>query len=276
MTLLQAHGISFRYSGGTHPAVKDVSFNLSKGEFVGIVGPNGSGKSTLLKLLYGALSPYCGRVVLQGRALGDWPRKGVAQKIAVVGQEPVWNFPITVRDFVLQGRYPYLGRFGFERKQDVQLVGEALANTHLSDLAERTVQQLSAGERQRMLLARALAQAPEIFMLDEPIANLDLRYQVELLELMCKLQRELGFTVLMISHEVNLIVGFVHRLVLFKAGEILADGESEEVTTPANFEKLFGVPFQLHSSGKERQRFWIHPAVGNGDRRTGDERGLLK
>lgn len=262
MNLLRADHLSFRYTGAGQLAVKEFSCELGRGDFVGIVGPNGSGKSTVLRLLYGALKPASGEVRLGDRPLPKWKKKEVARRIAVVGQEPSWNFPITVQDFVLQGRYPYLERFGFEEKQDLECAKRALEQTRLSDFADRLVQQLSAGERQRMLLARALAQRPEIFLLDEPTANLDIRYQVELLDLMRELQRELGFAILMISHEVNLIVNFVRRLILFKAGETLADGPPEAVVTPANFEKLFDVPFQLHSTEGRERRYWIHPEAG--------------
>ncbi|MBI3941348.1 MAG: ABC transporter ATP-binding protein [Acidobacteria bacterium] len=259
--VLQAANLCFQYPGAKRLAVKDFSLTLDRGDFVGIVGPNGSGKSTLLRLLYGALTPDSGRVLLHDRRLREWPRKAIARKIAVVGQEPFWNFPITVHDFVLQGRYPHLGRFGFETEPDIQNVEAALKKVQLVDLAERQVYQLSAGERQRMLLARALAQDPEIFMLDEPTANLDLRYQVEMLDLMRQLQRELGFAVLLISHEVSLIVNFVKRMVLFKAGSALAEGPPERVVTPQNFEALFEVPFQLHTVGERPKRYWILPSL---------------
>ncbi|MBI4457007.1 MAG: ABC transporter ATP-binding protein [Acidobacteria bacterium] len=258
--LLQAIDLTFGYPSGFGPIVKNVSLLLHPGDFVGVVGPNGSGKTTLLRLLYGALSPDSGEVRLHGRSLKHWGNKGLARRIAVVGQEPFWNFPITVHDFVLQGRYPYLGRFGFETERDRTCVDEALRKVSLTELASRHVQELSAGERQRMLLARALAQQPEIFMLDEPTANLDLRYQIEILQLMKQLQQECSFTVLVISHEVNLILGFVKRLILFKAGGLLAEGEPDEVVTAENFEKLFGVPFQVSTITEERKKYWIFPS----------------
>ncbi|MBI2822333.1 MAG: ABC transporter ATP-binding protein [Acidobacteria bacterium] len=263
--LLQARELCFRYAAVTRPVVKNVSLALQRGDFVGIVGPNGSGKSTLLRLLCGSLRPASGQVRLHGRPLKDWTRKEVARKIAVVGQEPFWNFPITVRDFVLQGRYPYLGRFGFETDEDVRFVDQALRRVDLGDLARRHVHELSAGERQRMLLARALAQQPEIFMRDEPTANLDLRYQIETLRLMRRLQRESGFAVLLVSHEVSLILDYVKRLVLLRAGSVLAEGTPESVVTPENFTELFGVPFQVQKTGEARNRYWISPAAGNLD-----------
>lgn len=263
--LLEARDLRFRYPGGTRAAVESLSIVLEKGDFVGIVGPNGSGKSTLLRLLYGALSPEAGEVRLQGQPLRKWTPKALAQRIAVVGQEPSWHFPMTVHDFVLQGRYPYLGRFGFETSQDDTCVEEALAQVHLTDFSRRQVQQLSAGERQRMLLARALVQRPEIFMLDEPTANLDLRRQIEVLQLMRQLQRSFGFAVLLISHEVNLIIDFVRRLVLLKDGRTLAEGTPQAVVTPENFERLFEVPFQLHSGTPGSVRRWIFPSAQGPD-----------
>ena len=258
-SLLQARDLCFRYRPGADAAVQNFSLNLDSGDFVGIVGPNGSGKSTAMRLLYGALRPVSGEVLLCGKPMRQWSGKEVARKIAVVGQEPFWNFPITVHDFVLQGRYPHLGRFGFETDEDVARVEEALQRVDLAPFSDRTVQEISAGERQRMLLARALAQQPEIFMLDEPTANLDLRYQVELLQLMRELQRQSGFAVLLISHELALIVEFVQRLVLFRDGTTLAQGTPDAVVTADHLEKLFKVPFRVDRSPAGGRKYWIFP-----------------
>lgn len=238
---LYAQGVSFAYK---RPVVSDLSLALEPGTVTGIIGPNGSGKTTVLRLLCGILQPHSGEVVLRGRGpLDRLRRRDIARHIAMVPQSPAAYPSQTVLQFALQGRSPHLSLLGFESVTDEQVTREALEMTSLSGHIHARVEELSGGEKQRLLLARALAQQAEILLLDELTANLDINYQLDLMRLVRRLTRERSLSTLVVSHEIHLLTGFSDRVVLLAQGAVRSQGKVEDVVTRENLKKLFGVDF---------------------------------
>jgi len=220
--------------------LKDISFEIRPGGFLGIVGPNGSGKSTLLRTMVGALRPTAGSVKLDGREVSEIPGREVARRVAVVPQDSSVAFDYTVLEVVLMGRSPHLGRFELERSRDVEIAAEALKRTNLLHLADRRIGTLSGGERQRVMIARALAQGTEILLLDEPTAHLDINYQVEILHLVARENVEHRKTIVVILHDLNLAAEFCDRLIMLRDGELFASGQAADVITAENVQKVYG------------------------------------
>lgn len=239
-----AESLTFAYPGASRPAVDDVSLAVSAGLCTALLGPNGSGKSTLLRLLLGTLPPARGRVSLEGRPVGAWARAEMARRIGVVPQAEEINFPITVRELVGMGRYPYLGPWKREREADRLAVDAALERCDIADLRDRPITTLSGGERQRALVARALAQEPAILVLDEPTASLDVRHEMAIFELLRDLGAS-GTTVLLVTHSLNLASRFADRLVLLSRGRVAASGEPREVIDQARIEAVYRWPVRL-------------------------------
>jgi len=179
--LIETHGVTFGY--GRQPLLYDVHVQVHAGEMVGLLGPNGSGKTTLLRLLSGVLLPQQGQVLLKGRNLRQWRRRGVARHIAVVPQELHMPFAFTVEHMVSLGRTPFVSFFGSQTKHDQEIVYNAMRTSDITSLAGRVFNELSGGERQRVMVAMALAQQPEVLLLDEPTSHLDIKYQIEILDL---------------------------------------------------------------------------------------------
>ena len=197
--MIDANSISFRYHEDW--VLRNVTFRLEKGEFVGVIGPNGSGKSTLLKILHRLLLPQGGEVLLGPVPLRKMSRIDIAKKIAVVPQETHLLFPFQVMEVVLMGRTPYLGHLIFEREKDLEIARKVMEWTKVIHLSERSIDELSGGEKKRVFIARALAQEPEVILLDEPTVNLDIHHQMDFLNLILTLNRERGLTILMASHD---------------------------------------------------------------------------
>ncbi|MGO0122966.1 ABC transporter ATP-binding protein [Desulfothermobacter acidiphilus] len=235
---LEVKELGFSYS--SVPTLRGVAFAVQSGEVLGVVGPNGSGKSTLLRCLAKVLKPHVGTVFLDGKDLAGLKGREVGRLLGYVpppgsGQA----FPCTVLVTVLQGRRPHL-TWGVGPR-DLEVVTRALAYLGLTELAERQLNELSSGQRQKVLIARALAQEPEVFLLDEPTATLDLRYQLEVLALMRKLSKEQGCVVVMVLHDLGLASRFSDRLLLLHQGSIFAAGSAESVLTPENLRVVYGV-----------------------------------
>ncbi len=235
---LKANNISFSY--GTHWVLQDISFEVSAGDFLGIIGPNGSGKSTLIKLLDGVLTPQQGDIQLSGVKLTDLTRREIARRIAVVSPGLWLNFSVNVQQLVLMGRYPHLGNLRFEGKRDYRIAREAMALTDVSDLAHRYFHELSGGERQRVLLAKALVQQPELLLLDEPTVYLDINHTVDFFDLIKKMNREQGLTVVVVSHDINLAADYADRIVLLNQGRIFRQGFPYEVITAEHIHTIYG------------------------------------
>jgi iron complex transport system ATP-binding protein len=235
---LEVRAVTFQHPEFT---LEPTSFQLMAGQFGTIVGSNGSGKSTLLKLISGYLNPLKGEVVINGRHVHSLPLLERARQIALVMQESRLSFPLTVQEFVLQGRHPHLTGFKHEGIQDLEIVRKAMTGTSILPFARRKIQELSGGERQRVILARALAQQPRLLLLDEPTLNLDWGYQIEMVSLLKKLSREEHFTVLMVTHELNVAAEFSDRLLLLHRGRAMAQGTPEEVLTEAQLMEVFNL-----------------------------------
>ncbi len=230
-----------------------LTFDLYTREFLAIIGPNGSGKTTLLRLLAGLLCPERGGIRFDGKEVSLLAARERARRVAVVRQEAPLVFPITVEQFVLLGRYPYTGRFGLETEEDRRMARMAMEATHICSLANRRMDEISGGERQRTVLARALAQEPELLLLDEPTANLDLSFQIELLRMVRRLSAEYDFGVVAVMHEVNLASEFSDYILLLRNGKIFRFGTPEEVLTARALEDVYGVPVRIDrnpSSGR--------------------------
>ncbi len=241
--LLEVRAVSFGYQ--QKMLLFALGLSVQRGEMVGLLGPNGSGKTTLLRLLSGVLQPQEGQVLLEGRDLRVWGRRGVARRVAVVPQELHMPFAFTVEHMVSLGRTPFVRPFlGSRSKQDQEAVQAALLSAAIAPLAGRIFNELSGGERQRVMIAMALAQQPALLLLDEPTSHLDIKYQIETLELVQKLNREQGVTVIAAMHDLNLAARYFPRLLLFQRG-IVADAGPAEVLDPGLLSRVYGIEVQV-------------------------------
>jgi iron complex transport system ATP-binding protein len=240
--LLDVDGVTFGYE--RQPLLFDVHVQVRKGEMVGLLGPNGSGKTTLLRLVSGVLQPQQGRILLDGRELQDWGRRGVAQRVAVVPQELHVPFAYTVEQLVNLGRTPFVNLLGSNSRQEAIVVQDAMQASGVTPLANRIFNELSGGERQRVIVAMALAQQPELLLLDEPTSHLDIKYQIDILELVQRLNRERGVTVIAAMHDLNLAARYFPRLLLFQRG-VVADAGPAEVLEPRLLKRVYGIDVQV-------------------------------
>lgn len=242
---LALDNVSFSYSNG--PVLEDVSLAVARGEMTALLGPNGSGKTTLIKLAAGVLRPRRGTVML-GKADLRWlGRKASARRIAVVPQLFHLPFAFTVAEVAMLGRTPFLKPFSEEKREDREAVQSSLEMTGAAGLAGRYFNELSGGERQKVVLAMALAQQPEVLLLDEPTAHLDINHQVEILTLLQRLNRERGITIVAAMHDLNLASLYFQRLVLLKDRHIVAGGPPADILTPKLIEEVFAA------------RVWVQP-----------------
>jgi iron complex transport system ATP-binding protein len=231
-------------SAGGRPILHGVTLALHAGEVLTLAGPNGAGKTTLFRVASRVLRPSQGSVSLLGRPLETFPRRELARALAVVPQDASNAFPFRVGEMVLMGRSPHLGPLGFETEADLKLAREAMARVGIGSLADRSVLELSGGERQLVLLARALAQDPRVLLLDEPTAHLDLRHRVRVAALVRELARE-GRGALVVSHDLGLAARSGDRIALLRQGELLAVGTPREVLTPAHLRAAFEVETEI-------------------------------
>lgn len=230
--------IGYRY--GQAWALKALNLQIQPGQLLGILGPNGSGKSTLLKVLDGILKPQEGNVVVEDKPLNSYSRKDLAKEVAMVEQESHFRFSFSALEVVLMGRFPYLRRFQFEGKVDMEVAEKAMAVTHCRGLAQRSIHELSGGEKQRVLIARALAQEPKIILMDEPTSFLDLRFKREIFELISSLTQDQGLSVILVSHDIDLSSRYCHKMVMLKDGYLYTEGSPQEVITASNIEAVYG------------------------------------
>jgi len=221
---------------------------VATGNFFIIIGPNGSGKTTLLKVMAGILKSQTDQLEILNRPVDHYSRKALARTIAFVPQMIPVDFPFSVTEIVLMGRSPYLGMLGLEQEKDLEIAKQALTFTGVEHLAHRKLDQLSGGEQQRVFVAKAICQEPEIILLDEPTASLDLAHQVRLMDLMEKLKNERGITVVMVSHDVNLAAMYGDRLLLLDKGEIVNLGAPKEVLTFQTLEQVYGCTLLVDES----------------------------
>lgn len=250
MVGLQICQVSFSYLDGL--VLHNIDLSIRAGEMVGLLGPNGSGKTTLLKLASGVLKPTRGETILDGHSLSRLSRKSIARSVAVVPQQFHIPFAFTVDEVVMLGRIPFLKAFAEESELDKRLVTDALGLVGIGELRERRFDELSGGERQKVILAMALAQQPRLLLLDEPIAHLDIAHQVEILELVRSLNAEQGLTVIAAMHDLNLAALYFDRLVLLSEGRVVADGTPAQVLTGDRIREVFSASVSVGQ----------HPATG--------------
>jgi iron complex transport system ATP-binding protein len=232
--------VEFDYGGAFRLA--RTSFEVAQGEIMALVGPNSSGKTTLLRLLSKVHAPARGEIRFRGKPLGGVGRPALAREVAVVPQEEALAFSVSVEELVLMGRFPRATGRLFEGPEDLARAREAMALAGILDLADHPVDALAGGERQRVLLARALAQEPRVLLLDEPTSHLDLWHQRHLVGLLRRLNRERGMTVVFVSHDLNLAGDLAHRLLLLSGGRVVRLGQPGEVLDEAVLEMAYGCP----------------------------------
>ncbi len=227
------------YAFGTQSVLKQLSFSVQQSDVFIIIGPNGAGKTTLIKLMVGILKIQTGQIEILQAPLGRYTQKRLAKVSAYVPQGLPVGFPFTVEETVLLGRAPHQKVLGLASQNDLDIAQHAMAFTEVAHLARRKLDQLSGGEQQRVLIARALCQQPQVILLDEPTAFLDLSHQIRIMDLMEKLKTERGVTVVMVSHDVNLAAMYGDQLLLLKAGEIVCMGSPNEVLNFKTLEETY-------------------------------------
>lgn len=246
--MLELKKIKYSYRLGNESSqftLGPLDFQVSKGELVSVLGPNGSGKSTLMKLIAGIIECSGGSVSIEGVPYNEIPVKELARKIAFVPQNPASVYPFTVYEIVMMGRTPYLNYFGYENNIDCEIVVEALNYVDIYPLKDKPVTQISGGEIQRAFIARALAQQAPLVLLDEPNSHLDIRHQIDLFNLIEKLNRENGITFISVSHDINLASRYFGRSVLLSKGQIVYDGNTKEVINRENIKSVFEVESKI-------------------------------
>ena len=246
--MLKADNVSFTYGPAKaghyvlrNYVLRNVSFEVGRGRIVALLGPNGSGKTTLLRILSGILRAQSGSVTVDDLDIRRLSHRELARRIAVVPQETHAAFDFTVLDIVLMGRYPHLGVFELEGAADLEIARDALEATGTREFETRQFSTLSGGEKQRVVIASALAQASDALLLDEPTASLDLGYQFEIATLLGDLNRERGTTMVVSTHDLNLAAALCGEVVLLRQGRVLAQGRTGDVLTAANIRALYGV-----------------------------------
>lgn len=229
-------------SFGRLQVLRDISWNVKPGEFWGVIGPNGSGKSTLLNLISGTLAPDSGEIALSGKPVASYGRKELSRKLAVLQQDGLPQVSFTVREVIEMGRFPFQDWRGKDQQEDAdELLHHIMDRLELGGLADRHLDRLSGGQRQRAALGKVMAQQPEIVLLDEPTTYLDIRYQMQFMELISAWQREEGLTVIAVMHDLNLASLYCDRLLVLSGGSVAAQGSPSEILRPEMVESVFDV-----------------------------------
>ncbi|CAN5820128.1 heme ABC transporter ATP-binding protein [soil metagenome] len=241
---IEGDGLTVTYPGAADPALDAVSLKVVPGTLYAVLGPNGSGKSTLMRALLGTVPLQSGSVRLGERPLEDWRRRELAQAVGAVTQHEPTAFPIRVRDLVAMGRYPHMGALRPETPVDREIIRDALVQCDVERMADRDVSTLSGGEHQRVRIARALAQEPKALVLDEPTASLDIRHEMEILQLLRR-SADRGMTVLLITHHLDLAARFADRLLVLGCGRVAAEGTPTEVFREEILEAVYGWPVEV-------------------------------
>jgi iron complex transport system ATP-binding protein len=245
MSAFSVRNVSVRYAGAQRRAVDDVSIEIAAGQFAAIIGPNGSGKSTLIRALLGALPLEAGQVLFEGMDVTRYSRNELAKRIGAVTQIEEMPFPVSVRELVATGRYPHLGVWRAEREADWQAVSDALARCDVVAMADRSIAEVSGGERQRARIARALAQEPGTLVLDEPTASLDIAHEMSVFELLRSLARDEGRTVIVATHNLNLAARYADIMLLMRDGRAAARGTPAEVMRRDILQLVYGWPVHV-------------------------------
>lgn len=243
--ILALDHVRARYPGAGRDALADVSMGVAEGELVAVLGPNGSGKTTLVRVALGTLNPLAGSVLVSGRAAGQWDRRALARVAAVVTQREEMTFPQRARESVMLGRYPHIPPFAAPRNGDHLAVRDALEACDALGLADRWLETLSGGEQQRVRLARALAQEPQLLVLDEPTASLDVKHEMELFERVRALVDRRNLAAVVITHHMNLAARFADRVLLLSRGNAAGLGTPRDVLTRETVERVFEWPVAI-------------------------------
>lgn len=254
MNIIEVHNLSFRYSKAD--VLQNISFNVKTGTFLAVVGPNGAGKSTLLNLLSASLKPAAGKVIIDGKSLESYSTRKLADKIAVVRQESIPMFGFSVIETVMMSRTTHYGQLGFENENDRQIVSEVLNVTDTARFASRSLANLSAGERQRVFIARALAQDTPILLLDEPTTFLDLKHQVEIYDLLKMAQLKQRKTIVSVTHDINLATQYCDKILLLTSEGTCRYGIPKDVLSTEQITEVFGVRV---FAGKVKQEHFFIP-----------------
>ena len=233
------------FSYGKNEILKGASLKIEKGKVTTIMGANGCGKSTLFSLMTKNLAPGKGKILLGGKNISNLRLNEFARKVAIVHQYNTAADDITVERLVSFGRTPHLGMMGIRGEEDERYVNWAMEVTNVSQFRERELSRLSGGQRQRVWIAMALAQGTEILFLDEPTTYLDIRYQIEILELVRKLNREFGMTIVMVLHDINQSIYFSDKIIGLAGGKVIVEGEPEEVITEESIHELYGIDLKV-------------------------------
>ena len=236
-TLLKINNLCGGYYRET--IIKGISLEIKKGDFIGIIGPNGCGKTTLLRLMSRVLVSQKGDITLEGKNIAYMALKEFCKRVAFVPQDTLINFSFSVWEIVLMGRIPHLKRLQFETKKDFLIAQDALLLTDTLYLKEKRIDELSAGERQRVIIARALTQEPTLLFLDEPTSHLDIGHQIQILDLLKRLNHQNNLTIVMVLHDLNLASEYCNRILLLNEGEIFKEGSPQEVLTYQNIEAVY-------------------------------------
>ena len=238
-TALHVKDVSVGY--GERTVLDTLNVDIKRGAVTSIVGPNGCGKSTLLRTMSRLLNPTKGEIVLDGKSILDIQTRKLATQLGLLPQSPIAPDGIVVADLVGRGRTPHQGILGRWSQQDYDIVAEALETTGISDLAERSIDELSGGQRQRVWIAMALAQRTDTLLLDEPTTYLDVKHQLDVLDLLTELNRDRGTTIVMVLHDLNLAARYSDELVAVSGGKVFAHGHPREVITKENVKSVFGI-----------------------------------
>ena len=260
MVKLKIKDVEFSYA--SVPILKDVCIELAASEMLGVVGPNGAGKSTLLRCIDRILKPQRGSILLDEREIKEMSRMELAKKMGYIPQSSAQVFPATVFDTVLMGRRPHIGWRSNEK--DMKKVLETLQMLNIKSFAMRDINELSGGQQQKVFIARALTQEPDVLLLDEPTSNLDIKHQLEVMDIIKNIVREKGIAAIMAIHDLNLASRYADRIVMMNGGEIFDAGDAAAVLTPENIKHVYDVEVEVPNHGGRPYIVPIRPVRGNG------------
>ena len=267
--MIAVENISAGYD--SRPVLRNVTIRVARGDFVGLIGPNGCGKTTLLRVISGVLAPSEGRIRLKGTDLREIGRRTLARAMACLPQHCSLDLAYTVRELVLMGRSPHLSRIGGETKKDFQVAEMAMQLADLSHLADRLITEVSGGERQRALIAMCLAQEPEVLLLDEPASHLDIAHQLSILDLIAKLNRLTGMTVVAVFHDLNMAAEYCQRLFVLNEGRVEASGRPQDVLTAEMIQRVYGATVLIEPNPLSHKPHLVLAAGMNHDSRQDAE-----
>ena len=260
MNILEVEKIEFGYSENL--VLNGIDFSIERGKFISIIGPNGSGKSTLLKTLNNLYIPTCGSIKIDGKDINSFKKRDLAKEIALVPQDTSIDYDFSVEDIVLMGRHPYKKRFERENEDDYSIAREAMELTNTIKFSKKSIREISGGERQRVIIAKALAQNPRIILLDEPTSNLDINHQIDILNLLKKLNRERNTTVILVIHDINLAARYSDEIILVNKGRILSKGRPEDVISLKNIEETYNMKVAIEAN-KYTNSLYLTPIETN-------------